>query len=57
MNPERIEAGEVLFRAVQVHPNLWKGNRPSSVLFRNNQGVSVDRDGKRTENEICEFLQ
>jgi hypothetical protein len=57
MNPERIEANEVLFRAVQIHPNLWKGSRPSSVLFRNDRGVSVDRGGERAENEVCELLQ
>ncbi len=57
MNPERIESGEVLFRAVQQHPDLWRGNRPSSLPFRNTAGVSVDRDGERSEADICEFIQ
>ncbi|MEI6847014.1 MAG: hypothetical protein WCK32_03100 [Chlorobiaceae bacterium] len=57
MNPNLIESSEVLFRAVQEYPHLWKGNRPSSLIFRHENGVSVDRDGDRTDDEVCDFLQ
>jgi hypothetical protein len=33
---------------------MWKPefNRPSSALFKDSKGVSVDRDGNRPENQI-----
>lgn len=43
---------EILYRA--IHPCFWNDeeNRPSSALFKDDKGVSVDRDGERKEIEI-----
>ncbi|MGG6439539.1 hypothetical protein ETC01_04125 [Geobacillus sp. NFOSA3] len=52
MNPN-IEPSEKLFRA--VFPSIvWddENNRPSSALFKDKRGVSVDRDGGRTVDSI-----
>lgn len=57
--PEHIRDEECLYRAVRALPNLWKDkqNRPSSVVFDNPDGVSVDRDGLRQETEIVDRLR
>ena len=45
---------EILYRAVTLNPIFWKNDcqRPSSALFKDSKGVSVDRDGQRTDNDI-----
>ena len=54
MNPKLVEDNEILHRALKPNPNFWstKDNRPSSALFKDSKGVSVDRSGCRSENEI-----
>lgn len=51
-----IQDKELLYRA--IHPNFWnyEENRPTSALFKDSKGVSVDRDGEREEKDIVEFL-
>lgn len=46
-----IDNEELLYRAIPNKPNFWKDeeNRPSSALFKDDKGVSVDRDGEREE--------
>ncbi len=51
-----IQDNEILYRA--IHPNFWNSeeNRPTSALFKDDKGVSVDRDGNRTEELALESL-
>lgn len=51
-----IEDGEILYRA--IHPSFWnyEEDKPTSALFKDRKGVSVDRDGNRNENEVVNFL-
>lgn len=51
-----IEDNELLYRA--IHPSFWneEENRPSSALFKDDKGVSVDRDGERKKEEIINSL-
>ena len=59
LNLEFIEDRENLFRAVPPNPVVWKAefNRPSSALFKDSKGCSVDRDGDRTEKETILALE
>ena len=54
MLPEKIESEEQLYRAIPNKPQLWKDSdgRPTSAIFKDSQGVSVDRDGKRNKERI-----
>lgn len=51
-----IQDSEILYRA--IHPSFWnyEEDRPTSALFKDKKGVSVDRDGERTEKEATTFL-
>lgn len=51
-----IEDEETLYRA--IHPSFWKEEegRPTSALFKDSKGVSVDRDGEREEKEIASSI-
>jgi hypothetical protein len=51
-----IQENEILYRA--VHPNFWnfEEDRPTSALFKDRKGVSVDRDGERTQTDAVNFL-
>lgn len=54
-----IDPDERLFRAVKFIPHLWddETGRPSSALFKDSKGVSVDRDGGRpTEKIVGSYL-
>lgn len=53
-----ITNNEILYRAIPNQPNFWNEieNRPTSALFKDAKGVSVDRDGERTEDEILSKL-
>lgn len=54
-----IQDNEYLYRAIPTIPNFWKKdlNKPSSALFKDKKGVSVDRDGERDESEILLALE
>jgi len=47
---------EILYRAVKPFPNWWKPevNKPSSAVFKDSRGVSVDRDAGRLSAEVVE---
>lgn len=55
---EPIRSEEILYRAVKPKPVFWKeGGRVTSALFKDSKGVSVDRDGGRsTEEVISNFI-
>lgn len=51
---EHFEYSERLYRKVIKKPDFWKkeSGKPSSAVFKDSKGVSVDRDGGRGEREI-----
>lgn len=53
-----IQAHEQLYRAVKRSKPDWldSNNRPTSAMFKDDGGVSVDRDGARGEPEIFNFM-
>ena len=53
-----IQANEQLYRAVKRSRPDWLdgNNRPTSAMFKDADGVSVDRDGAREEPEIFSFM-
>lgn len=59
MREDFIEDHERLYRAVPDRPSHWKPkfNRPTTALFKDPHGASVDRDGRRAENELIEHLR
>lgn len=58
LNSSVIHDLEILYRAVPNDPNLWKvrENRPSSALFKQRNGVSVDRDAGRSLKNIKKHI-
>lgn len=58
MNDEFIENEEVLYRAFTLSkPNGFKDGNPTAALFLDENGVSVDRDGSRSEEDIIDRLK
>ncbi len=58
MNPTNIDDRETLFRAVKKsYPNAFIDGKPSPALFIDGKGLSVSRDGGRTENEVVEVFR
>ena len=59
MKKDKIEDGEILYRAVNRYPQYWKEDKKSvsSALFKDKNGVSVVRDGNRAPNDIFEVLR
>ncbi|APO46802.1 hypothetical protein BS614_24000 [Paenibacillus xylanexedens] len=51
MDPE-IKREEILYRALKPIPAWWKDDLPSSAIFKDSNGVSVDRDGGRSTGNI-----
>lgn len=54
--PEEIDSNEWLYRGVVAQNWVYAENRPSTAIFKDSKGVSVDRDGERTETEIISAL-
>jgi len=54
MLPSEIDDDEILYRAFPNSPSVWKSNLKtfSSAIFKDSFGVSVDREGNRTELEV-----
>jgi hypothetical protein len=54
-----ISREEKLFRNVITNPSFWKTatGKPSSALFKDSKGVSVDRDGVRDYDTIVETFR
>ena len=50
---EKVQANEVLYRGIKrSQPDSMKQGRPTSALFKQEDSVSVDRDGGRPEDVI-----
>lgn len=50
---------EKLYRnVIDGNPNVWddEHQRPSSAIFKDSRGVSVDRDGKRSQQDIIQTI-
>ena len=56
MQDDSISNTEILYRAVPNVQDFWKEEeqRLTSAVFSDSKGVSVDRDGGRSEREIIE---
>lgn len=54
-----VKRNEMLYRAVKrSQPDtINEDGSPTSALFKQDNGVSVDRDGGRTEDEIVETFE
>ena len=53
MDLNNIIDSEILYRMVRrTDPDGFIGGKPTAALFMDQHGVSVDRDGGRTEEEI-----
>ncbi len=59
MLPQEEERNETLFRGVILNPTHWKESedRPSSAIFKDSRGVSVDKQDGRSEQECTLFLR
>lgn len=58
MLSNNIQASEQLYRAVKRSKPSWlDAGKPTSAMFKDIGGVSVDRDGNRKEDEIIKFMQ
>jgi hypothetical protein len=56
---EHIEDLEYLYRRIILNPNFWDftNNKPTSAIFKDSNGVSVDRQGEREEEAIVETFR
>ena len=53
MDLHKIEDNEMLYRVVRKsYPDSFIDGKPTAALFIDSNGVSVDRDGGRNEEEI-----
>lgn len=58
MDLDNIKDTEVLYRVVrESDPDSFIAGKPTAALFMDENGASVDRDGKRTEEEIVETFK
>jgi len=59
MRDDIVENDERLFRAIKPRPDFWStsDNRLSSAFFKDSQGVSVDRNGDREQDEVNNFFK
>ena len=53
----KIADREELYRAVPAKPHMWKKDRPTSLVFSDSLGTSVDRNGKRSCDDVCASLR
>ena len=51
---ETVQKNELLYRVIKRSQpdSIDENGKPTSALFKQNDGVSVDRDGEREEEEI-----
>ena len=56
--PDVVERDESLYRVVKRSRRdcLTRAGRATAALFKDSNGVSVDRDGGRQEDEIIRFI-
>ena len=58
MEKNNIEDSELLYRMVRKSdPDAFIDGKPTAALFMDEGGVSVDRDGGRSEEEIIESFR
>lgn len=59
LNLEYIADEEMLYRKVPDSPTMWseKHQRFSSAVFKDSGGASVDRGGKRSDDEMIKQFQ
>lgn len=53
---DEIEGSETLYRAIPSKPNFWDAeeNCPTSAVYKDKRGLSVDRCGQRTDKDLIE---
>lgn len=55
---EPIDENEKLYRAIKRSKPSWLDlGKPSSAMFKDDDGVSVDRDGGRNLSEVIDFME
>ena len=58
---EQFDTYEMLYRAVyppEIMPMFWKANGEiSSAVFKDKKGLSVERSGHRSENEVIDAMR
>ena len=56
--PDRVSGTEKLYRVVKRSKpdHITSNKRVSPALFKDRNGVSVDRDGDREEREVIRFI-
>jgi hypothetical protein len=54
MLEEEIDDSEYLYRRVILNPSFWDSEKklPTSAIFKDSNGVSVDRQGERSQKDI-----
>lgn len=52
-----IKDDEFLYRGIIESFWDYKNNKPSSAIYKDSKGVSVDRDAKRPQDDCIAFLQ
>lgn len=59
MLDEDIQDDEYLYRRVITNPSFWDfdKNRPSSAIFKDSKGVSVDRQNKRKDSDVINLYE
>ena len=56
--PETISDDEFLYRAIKrSRPDWLDGGKPTSAMYKDYGGNSVDRDGKRELSQIIDFMR
>lgn len=55
---DKIDVNEMLYRAVKrSRPDWLENGKPTSAMFKDENGNSVDRDGCRSLEEIVQFMR
>ena len=56
---ETVQRNELLYRVIKRSQpdSMNEKGRPTSALFKQENGVSVDRDGERSEDVIIKHLK
>ncbi|MDN5202854.1 hypothetical protein QQ008_15800 [Fulvivirgaceae bacterium BMA10] len=57
MLEDEVGDREFLFRGIVINSWDFENDRPSSATFKDSKGVSVDRDGGRTEEDCINHLK
>lgn len=53
-----LKADDFLYRAIKMSiPEQWKVDRPSSAVFKDSKGISVDVEDGRSLDEVTDLFQ